>query len=165
MSAGRQREVGLQLVITYKFVKAVVELALGLLLGGLTLYKHGDGIEHWAHALSQHVTNAAAVHLARFLLRVGTPFHLMLGSLALIFDGAFSAFEGWALHKRRWWAPWLVVIATSVFIPYEVHELIHHHRLTRVLLLVANVAVVVYLVGRAIVEHERYVKESRTTPP
>jgi uncharacterized membrane protein (DUF2068 family) len=150
-----QREVGLRIVITYKVVKAVLELMAGLLLGWLVLQGQIDGFEHVAHALRRHVTNAAALALARWLLHFGTPHVLRLGSLALVLDGLLSAVEGWALHRRFWWAPWLVVLATSSFVPFEVSELFRHFRPIRLAILIVNLVIVLYLVLLALREHRR----------
>jgi len=58
------------------------------------------------------------------------------------------ATEGVALYLRKPWARWFTIIATSSLIPIEVYEIAREVHLIRVLVLVANVAVVVYLFKR-----------------
>ena len=53
--------------------------------------------------------------------------------------------EGIALYLRRPWARWFTIIATSSLIPLELYEIARRPHLTRVAVLVANVAIVAYL--------------------
>lgn len=53
--------------------------------------------------------------------------------------------EAYGLHKRRRWAEWLTVIATSLFIPLELYEVVQEQTPVRVGALVINVAIVYYL--------------------
>ena len=53
--------------------------------------------------------------------------------------------EGVALYLRKPWARWFTIIATSSLIPIEVYEIVRKPDLTRVVLLLTNAAVVVYL--------------------
>jgi uncharacterized membrane protein (DUF2068 family) len=46
--------------------------------------------------------------------------HLRVLTLALAFDGLSSLVEGWAVWRRRPWAPWLIVVATGSLVPIEV---------------------------------------------
>lgn len=64
---------------------------------------------------------------------------------------AYSALylvEAYGLFRRRVWAEWLTVVATSVFIPFEIYELTKGATVLKVLVLVANVLIVAYLVYR-----------------
>ncbi len=58
---------------------------------------------------------------------------------------AVMLLEAWGLHRRRIWAEWLTVIVTGSLIPFEIHHLVVHPSLGKVLTLVANVAIVIYL--------------------
>jgi uncharacterized membrane protein (DUF2068 family) len=61
--------------------------------------------------------------------------------------------EGIGLLLRRHWAEYLAVIATASFLPLELYELIHRVRATRVVIVAANLAIVVYLIVRLRSEH------------
>ena len=61
--------------------------------------------------------------------------------------------EGVGLVLRRHWAEYLAVIATASFLPLEGYELIRHVRPTRVFVVAANLAIVLYLVARLRAEH------------
>ena len=74
--------------------------------------------------------------------------HQTLFALAIVLYAALEGTEGVGLWLRRRWAEYLTVIATGLFIPYEVVEVLHRHTLLRVGGLALNVAVVVYLACR-----------------
>lgn len=59
--------------------------------------------------------------------------------------GTLNLIEAYGLHKRRRWAEWLTVIATSLFIPFEFYEVIQKQTPIRIGALVLNVAIVYYL--------------------
>jgi uncharacterized membrane protein (DUF2068 family) len=64
---------------------------------------------------------------------------------ALLF-AALEAVEAWSLWHERRWGEYLTVVATSLFLPLEVHELLERVTVIRVLLLLVNLGVLVYLV-------------------
>lgn len=72
------------------------------------------------------------------------------GRLALIAKvglayGALQLFESYGLFRRRKWAEWLVVIATTLPIPFELYELFHETSLSRFLILLFNAMIAAYL--------------------
>ncbi|MBI4745301.1 MAG: DUF2127 domain-containing protein [Deltaproteobacteria bacterium] len=72
----------------------------------------------------------------------GTIVGISAGMLVL---GVLNLMEAYGLHRRRRWAEWLTVIATSLFIPLELYEVIQKQTSVRVGALVLNVAIVYYL--------------------
>jgi len=50
--------------------------------------------------------------------------------------------------QRKPWARWFTIIATSSLIPIEVYEIVRELHPIRVFVLLANVAIVIYLVRR-----------------
>ncbi len=56
--------------------------------------------------------------------------------------------EGVSLYLRKPWARWFTIIATSSLIPVELYEIAHAVHAIRVLVLLANLAIVVYLFRR-----------------
>lgn len=107
---------------------------------------------------------------ADLLIRIGLTVHLPLSSelfrRAVMFASsltvgrvtalALTAFgyailmgtEGAGLYYRKRWARWFTIIATSSLIPIEVYEIVREPRLLRIAVLLANVAIVIYLYGR-----------------
>src|SRR5262249_42874852 len=101
--------------------------------------------------------------LMRFALAVHLPLTSRLFARALVFTNgltttkqtalALTAFgyaalmgtEGLALYLRKPWARWLTIVATSSLIPIELYEIAREVHPVRVLVLVVNVAIVLYL--------------------
>jgi uncharacterized membrane protein (DUF2068 family) len=139
----------LRVVITYKWVKGVVQLVLATALTITVVLGLGDELADWAHAFRNHSTRAYAILLGRALERATSPRGLHITLLALFVDGTVTCIEGWALQRRHPWGPWLVVGVTGSLLPFEVYELFRHFRWIRVLVLLVNAAVVAFLIVHA----------------
>jgi uncharacterized membrane protein (DUF2068 family) len=61
---------------------------------------------------------------------------------------ALMGTEGVGLYLRRPWARWLTIVATSSFVPIEIYEIVRDVTPTRVIILLVNVAIVMYLYVR-----------------
>jgi uncharacterized membrane protein (DUF2068 family) len=70
-----------------------------------------------------------------------------LGAGAIVY-GLLEIVEGFGLLRRRRWAEYLVLVATSAFLPVEVDELLRHPTPVKGIAFVVNIAIVVYLVWR-----------------
>ncbi len=148
-----KQKVGLEAIILYKLFKAVAEAVAGV--GALAaLFFGAEALSATlAQILLDHAAHDWAMQVARLIEFAGTTRHLVIVSVAAFADAILSAIEGFALRAGRWWAPWLVVVATSTLLPWEVAEIVHHPRWTRVIILFVNLAVVAYLLVGAIREH------------
>jgi uncharacterized membrane protein (DUF2068 family) len=56
--------------------------------------------------------------------------------------------EGVALYLRRPWARWFTIIATSSLIPVELYEIVREEHAVRIIVLLVNILVVIYLLRR-----------------
>jgi uncharacterized membrane protein (DUF2068 family) len=140
---------GLRLIVLYKLVKAGGELLLAALLGALLLGGAPDRLRRLDAALRGHLTAVWSLRLTDLLAREATPRNVTLTVGALLLDGGLTLCEGWALYRSLAWAPWFVVVTTGSLLPFEVVELTRRPRAGRLLVLVVNVAVVLYLARRA----------------
>ena len=61
------------------------------------------------------------------------------------FYAGLNFVEAYGLARRYRWAEYLTVIATGVFIPFEIYEVIHQPDLLRLGMLVINILIVVFL--------------------
>jgi uncharacterized membrane protein (DUF2068 family) len=77
-------------------------------------------------------------HLHASELRIAAAIAIGYGVLELV--------EGTGLWLDQLWAEYLTVIATSLFIPFEVYELVHRPTALKAGGIVVNIAIVVYLV-------------------
>jgi uncharacterized membrane protein (DUF2068 family) len=160
------RRPGLEAIILYKLVKAGVEALAGI--GAIVAL--ASGAEQLAATLAEilleHVAQNWAMAVARMIEIAGTRHNLFIVVFAAFADAALSAIEGIALRDGRWWAPWLVVVATGTLLPWEAAEIIRHPNWTRVIILCVNLAVVIYLLLGALREHrEHRAHENLPEPP
>ena len=140
---------GLRLIVAYKLTKAVGQLALAAFLGFVLASGAQIPVGRVAAALGRHATAAWSLRIAELLGRAATPHAIELTIAALVGDGALTLCEGWALHRRFAWAPWLVVVATGSLLPFEVFELLARPSAVRLLVVLVNLAIVWYLAAHA----------------
>ena len=117
-----------------------------------------------ADVLNLDLAHSPTVARIRSLLGAN-PSTLTWVAVALFTYAAIQVGEGVGLWSLRRWGEYLAVVATSVFLPFEVYELTEKVTWLRVLAFVVNVLLVVYLVwskrlfgargGRAAYERER----------
>jgi uncharacterized membrane protein (DUF2068 family) len=62
--------------------------------------------------------------------------------------------EGYGLWRARPWAEWIALISGTVYLPFEIRELIHRANFFNLALLVVNLAVVLYMVYLRWLAHE-----------
>ena len=143
----RTRPSVLSWIIAFKAFKAIILTAVGVAL--LTL-RHAD-------PMAVVIRLALAFHLpltSRLLDRLLTSLsRLTLTRETALAITAFGytilmATEGVSLYCRRPWARWFTVIATSSLIPVEVYKIIRQIHAVRVIVLLGNLAIVVYLWSR-----------------
>jgi uncharacterized membrane protein (DUF2068 family) len=148
MPTRRENDLGLRLLVLYKIAHGVIVLALGIAVAVATSTGADARFRDWAMSLREHVSRAWTIYLLDTLIRATSAHNFMLVAAVMMVDGLFTFFEGWALHRRFHWAPWLVIIATSALLPFELFEIVERPRVTRVVLLAVNILVVLYLVRR-----------------
>jgi uncharacterized membrane protein (DUF2068 family) len=131
----------------YRLVKGVLTL-----IGAIVLFRlmHDDlpaTALHWMHRLRIEADSK----VGEFILRKAVDIPpARIGFVALFLLGyTFVAFtEGIGLILRKTWAEWLTVLSTFALVPLEIWELARRPTWTRVLILVLNVLMVVYLMWR-----------------
>jgi uncharacterized membrane protein (DUF2068 family) len=95
--------------------------------------------------LGVDLDSTTLVHAATKALHAGHSV-LVLVAVGLLGYGLLEAVEGVGLWMAKRWAEYLTVVATAVFIPYEVYELTKSVTVTKAVAFAINVAAVVYLV-------------------
>jgi uncharacterized membrane protein (DUF2068 family) len=142
MSHPRGR-LGDRAIVIFKYVKAAVEATATF---ALIIYDE-QGAARLAHLVHRHATTAWAHLLSHGITAAGTrPSDIMV--LALSVDAVCTFVEGWAIQRAYVWAPWLVLVATGAFLPLEAVSLAHHPSWVRLLLLLTNAGVVIYMARR-----------------
>jgi hypothetical protein len=159
-----QRPIGMRVIITYKFIKGPISLAIAAALT-------------FASARSMHALQWV-IHeftdFGPFMARIGHWLHRHLndgitGKAALLawLDGSSTVIEGILLATGRGWAEWVVVAVLGMLIPFEMWGFIHHPTSTRAMVMIVNALVVAYLAWRRVQAerahlhaiHERHKRE------
>lgn len=78
---------------------------------------------------------------------LGNAHHLEIAAAAAFAYAALFTTEGIGLWLQKTWAEYLTIIATTSFIPFEIWEVLRRATALRIALLIANAAIVVYLVA------------------
>jgi uncharacterized membrane protein (DUF2068 family) len=136
---------GLLLIAAFKLLKGLALLALGI--GALKLL-HKDvaaEIAQWIDVLRVDPHN----HYIQLLLdKLGMVDDRKLKALSVgtFFYSALFLTEGIGLALRKRWAEYLTIISTASLLPLEIYEIVKRASAPRIVVLIANIAIVVYLV-------------------
>jgi uncharacterized membrane protein (DUF2068 family) len=135
--------------------RALHFLVLGVLSGGLFVFAHNKAMLHsdftrilkdLQGGLGGPVNNSphGVVHDLQRLFAVSIR-NLYLVAAGAAAYGALEGCEAVGLWLGRRWAEYLTFIATVVFVPYEIYELTKSITWLKVLALVINLVIVIYL--------------------
>jgi uncharacterized membrane protein (DUF2068 family) len=140
----KRPDFGLRVIIVWKIVKGCLLLAMGISAFALV---HSDLHELGADLIDWLGIDAAGPRVEHFLaiLTGMTPARIAGVGVGACLLAALMFVESWGLHRRRVWAEWLTVIVTASLLPLEIYHLVVHPSLGKVLTLVANVAILIYL--------------------
>ncbi len=141
------RDLGITLIALFKFLKAVLLLAVAC--GAVGLMR--GGVPHASERLLSIFSSGAERHGAQVVVsRITTMSPKRIGELGIVafLYAVVFLVEGTGLWLQRRWAEYLTVVVTASLIPFEIHELMQGATVARTVTLVVNVAVVVYLVVR-----------------
>jgi uncharacterized membrane protein (DUF2068 family) len=145
---------GLYLIAAFKLLKGFALLALGI--GALKLL-HKDVavvIAHWIDVFRVDPHNHF-IHLLLEKLSILDDRRLKELSVGTFIYSVIFLTEGTGLALGKRWAEYFTIITTSSLLPLEIFELAKHVSGVKVLALLINLAVVVYLVR----ELRRYPKK------
>ena len=141
------RDTLLKWIIAFKALKSALLAGLGVML---LVTRHRDPTELMVRAalklhlpITSHMMERALAFAANLTIH-------RREALAITAFGyaALLGTEGIGLHFRKPWARWFTIIATASLIPLEVYECIRELHLIRVLVLIINILVVIYLARR-----------------
>jgi len=132
-------------IVAFKAFKAAALTTVGI---ALLVTRHADPVGLAIRfGLMFHLPLASKAFARVVMLASGLTVarQVGLGITALAY-AALMAAEGIGLYLRRRWARWFTIVATGSVIPVEVYEIARAMHAVRVLVLLANVGVVLYLV-------------------
>jgi uncharacterized membrane protein (DUF2068 family) len=134
----------LRIIAIYKFVKAAGLLILACVVFGLLHAPFLDAVASWVEHLPIQNGRNILQHLADELTGMTPRRFIVVGTAACAYAALFTV-EGFGLWNGKRWAEYLTIIATASLIPFELWELLRHPTPSKSIVLVVNVAIVVYL--------------------
>jgi uncharacterized membrane protein (DUF2068 family) len=159
LNANRDHSRWLVLIGVLKLMKATLFILLGV--GALHLLHKDlvDALMGLIMALRFDPEN----HLVNLILEkvaLVNPHRLREISIAIFCYAALDIIEGAGLALEKTWAEYLTLILTASFLPWELFEIIRHVTWWKVILLLLNTVVVIYLIfhvqGRIRARAERH---------
>jgi len=136
---------GLFIIALFKLIKGSLLLLLAV---GALGFLHRDVQQTLEHAINHLRVDPHNKYLAALLAKAGLvdDRHLKeLSGLVAVYAGLYLT-EGVGLLLRKRWAEYLTVIGTAFFVPIKMCEITRHCTTPRVLLLLGNLFIVVYLI-------------------
>jgi uncharacterized membrane protein (DUF2068 family) len=147
MASSRPKSPTLLLIALFKLTKGVLLLIVAFGAHRLLHRDLADTVAHWVDILRVDPDNRYIHRLLTHLLAV-TPAQLKAASVGTFIYSGLLLTEGVGLLLRKRWAEYFTIITTAGFIPLEIYEIFHHLTAAKIVILVVNVAIVVYLIGR-----------------
>ncbi len=136
----------LRLIVIDRIIHAVI---VGLLALAIFLFaRHYKELHHlYLRILSDLQSNSGGwlVHYLNRVFAVSTTELYVIGTAAAVYT-AVLIIEAVGLWSGRRWAEYLTALEVGVFIPYEIYELTKSITPFKIVALVVNLAIVVYLV-------------------
>jgi len=143
--SGRAHNPALATISIYKFVKASLSVLSAIVAWRLTNPHVEAAMRTWAESLPQGFSE----HLVREALAQvsGIPAFRwrQLGIVSLVYASVFTL-EGVGLWLERRWAEYLTIVTSSLLLPFEFIAVTRHVTLVRTGVLLANAAIVAYLI-------------------
>jgi uncharacterized membrane protein (DUF2068 family) len=137
----------IRLVALFKLVKATLLIVTGIGILKLVHVNPAVQLDHWITKLGMDPGSHFINHAIQRVTNIPPNRIKELGIGTFIYAGLFMT-EGIGLWLLKLWAEWFTVIATGSLIPIEGYEIYRHPTAIKILVLLINLAIVVYLVYR-----------------
>jgi uncharacterized membrane protein (DUF2068 family) len=137
----------LRAIALFKLTKGLLLVIVGI--GALKLL-HRDVAEtvfRWISILRVDPENRLIHGLLTHVMSV-TPKQLAAASVGTFIYAALLLTEGTGLLLRKRWAEYFTIISTAGLIPLEAYEIHRHLTVAKIVVLLVNVAIVIYLIVR-----------------
>ena len=140
----KSRGVGVvRAIAVFRLAKSVLLIICGLATLRLLKPETMARLMEWGKQLQVPIAQRALVVVTRL-----SPERLELLAIATFLYAALFIAEGVGLWMDKVWAEWLTIIATTSFIPFELYEVVKKATAFRIVILIANIVIVVYLLIR-----------------
>jgi uncharacterized membrane protein (DUF2068 family) len=135
----------LALIAAFKFVKSAALIVLSIVLFRLRDPSELARLAEWLGTFPVTTGHEFVGHAIRWM--VGMDAHTIgLFAMVALTYAVLYGIEGVGLWHNTDWAKYLTVITTCLFIPLEIWEIARRFAPMKVLALVINIAIVIYLI-------------------
>jgi uncharacterized membrane protein (DUF2068 family) len=153
----KRHQPGIAAIALFKLFKGALLLVVGI---GLLELIHAEIAALFSLLLEALHINADQRLVHALVLKVDAlqPHSILVAGLVSLAYAALLLVEGTGLWLEVSWAAYLTVVSTSALIPFEIYELIEGATLPKIILLVVNLIIVLYL-GKQLKQdklHARY---------
>lgn len=135
----------LRAIAVYKLAKALACVVLALSAYHLLAPDVAVRFDHWLESLAWLRRHGPAARAIGWLAGLG-PHEFRLFGFAATLYALLYAVQGVGLWAGRRWAEYLVVLETGLLLPFETWELFDRFTPFKLVVLLANAAIVAYLV-------------------
>ena len=144
-SETRRHHTGLALIAGFKALKAILLIAAGIgafrLLNPVLAEHLRVWLEHFSLSSGHRLLEKAIV-----LITPDNQSKMKAIGVGAVAYGSLFAVEGVGLWLEKRWAEYLTIVVTGLLIPFEAYELAKQITVLRAIALLANIAVVIYLI-------------------
>jgi uncharacterized membrane protein (DUF2068 family) len=137
----------LRLIAVFKFFKAASLIVIGVVSLKMVHGDVADALAEWAGKIGLNPGNRFVEQALSKAGNISPDRIKELGIVSFVYAALFLT-EGTGLWLEARWAEWFTVIITSSLVPLEVYELVRHVTVVKIVVLIINIGVVVYLLYR-----------------
>jgi uncharacterized membrane protein (DUF2068 family) len=135
---------GIRAVAVLEASKGILALIVAL---GLHVYA-GQNLSLLASELVTHLHLNPASHYPNiFIAAIGSisPSSLSLLSLGAVAYTLIRFIEAYGLWCNKRWTQWFALVSGAIYLPFELYEMINHFSVLSVIVLLINLAIVLYM--------------------
>ncbi|MFL6299057.1 MAG: DUF2127 domain-containing protein [Terriglobales bacterium] len=134
----------LRSVAVFEAIKGILVLAVGF---GVWHYRHRDIDDIVDRVVAFFHLNPEG-HLSNIFSKAAermTEKTLVLVAIGAVIYSIIRFAEAYGLWRARAWAEWFALISGTIYVPFEVHALMHHPNPIKWGILVINILIVLYM--------------------
>jgi uncharacterized membrane protein (DUF2068 family) len=141
------RDVVVLLIAIFKFAKGLLLIAAGITAAALLHSGIEPTLHRWVNVLWIGRESRLVERLIERIASID-PKQIRLAEVGTFVYAAIFLTEGTGLFLRQRWAEYLTIIVTISFVPFEIYVMLRRFSVERAIVLVLNIAVVIYLVWK-----------------
>jgi uncharacterized membrane protein (DUF2068 family) len=144
-----RNRVWMRVIAVYKAAKTVGLVLVAIAAFHLDSSQNFEHLVRWLEHLSLSDSSGLRWRLVEKLQSMGPSKFVAIGLVALAYAAIFAT-EGIGLWLQKYWAEWFTVVATGSLVPLEIYEAARRFSGFKLAALIANIAIVAYLVRVAL---------------